>query len=96
MRITLSQLKRLPVETKSGTKLGKVYDLVLEIEGQTIAQYHVKSALVVGEKYLVSRNQVIEINSKKMIVEDNVKKQLIEDEPQKKLAVEPERIIMRE
>jgi len=78
MRITLSQLKKLAVETKSGTKLGRVYDLVFEVEGQSVAQYFVKSSVVsmnIGmDKYLISRSQVLSINDKKMVVEDSVKK----------------------
>ncbi len=78
MRITLSQLKKIKVETKSGQMLGYVYDVAFETEGQSVAQYFVKSSVVsmnIGlDKYLVSRNQVISIDDKKMIVEDNVEK----------------------
>lgn len=73
MRITLSQFKKLKVETKSGQTLGKVYDLVFDVEGQSVVQYFVRQTIM-SEKYLISRNQVISINDKKMVVEDSVKK----------------------
>ena len=70
MRINFSQLKTLSVQTKSGIVLGKVKDLVLEIEGQTILQYEVGG--LVGKKYFINREQVLNIDEEKMIVEDSV------------------------
>lgn len=72
MRISLSQLKKLSVETKSGFVLGKIKDIIFETEGQSILQYEVGG--LVGRKYLISREQIVSIDDKKMIVEDNVAK----------------------
>ncbi|MFZ2190047.1 MAG: hypothetical protein WA057_01000 [Candidatus Magasanikiibacteriota bacterium] len=72
MRISLKQFKKLIVETKLGIKLGFVKDMVLDTEGQNILQYEVGS--LVGKKHLVSREQVLNIDSEKMVVEDSVLK----------------------
>ena len=50
--------------------LGHVKDIVLETEGQSAMQYEVGG--LVGKKYLISREQVINFSENKMIVEDNV------------------------
>lgn len=92
MRISLSQLKKLPVETKSGSALGKVKDVVLEIEGQSVVQYEVGG--LVGKKYLIGREQVISIDDKKMIVEDNVAKIENKIKIDKKILIEPEGVVM--
>lgn len=70
MRLTLSQLKKLAVETKSGFALGKVKDIVLETDGQTILQYEVGNYF--GKKYLISREQVVGIDEEKIIVDDGI------------------------
>lgn len=70
MRINYKRLKLLPVQTKSGIKLGSIKDLMLETEGQNVLHYEVGG--MIGKKYLVSREQVISIDDKKMVVEDNV------------------------
>ena len=72
MRIDFKTLKRLSVETVSGTVLGHVHEIEIEIEGHLIAQYKVKSSFLGQSNYLVSRTQVISIDNKKMIVDDDV------------------------
>ena len=42
MRIAFKQLKKMKVETLSGTNLGKVHDIIFDTEGQNIIQYIVK------------------------------------------------------
>ena len=82
MRIHLSELKRLSVETKSGNVLGKIKDIVFEIDGQLIAQYIVKSSMIGGKEYIINRDQVVNFKDGKMIVDDSVglKKSLEEKE----------------
>ncbi len=70
MRIDSKQFKNLPVETKSGLKLGNVKDFVLETDGQSILQYEVGGLF--GKKYLISREQVLSIGNEKIIVDDEV------------------------
>ncbi len=73
MRIDLKQLKKLPVETRAGKRLGHVSDVVIDIDGQLIAQYYVRSAaLIGGDSYVISRDQVIRIDEEKMVVADSV------------------------
>lgn len=72
MRVDFKQLKQLTVETLSGEKLGHVHDLVLEIDGQLVAQYQVKSSLLSTKEHLVSRDQVVRFEEKRMIVDDTV------------------------
>ena len=72
MRINYKNLKKLIVETKLGIKLGSVKDIVLDTDGQNILQYEVGG--LVGKKYLVSREQVLSIDSEKVMVEDSVLK----------------------
>lgn len=74
MRLSKTQLLHLPVETRSGQPLGKIVDLVIEAETQTVVQYHVKSqAFVPGlfeQKLLIGRDEVVSLTDQKMVVED--------------------------
>ncbi|MBI4427071.1 MAG: PRC-barrel domain-containing protein [Candidatus Magasanikbacteria bacterium] len=72
MRITLKQLKKLPVVTKSGQLLGRVRDVVFDIDGQFVAQYEVAASLLSGKKYLISRDQVLSVSAEKIVVDDDV------------------------
>jgi uncharacterized protein YrrD len=70
MKIEWKKFKGLGVETKSGVVLGKVKNFILETDGQSILQYEVGDLFT--KKYLISREQVISIDSEKMVVEDIV------------------------
>ncbi|OGH71706.1 MAG: hypothetical protein A2921_02905 [Candidatus Magasanikbacteria bacterium RIFCSPLOWO2_01_FULL_43_20b] len=72
MRITYKQLKKLPVETKSGKYLGRLRDIVFEIDEQIVVQYGVSPSLLSGKKYLISREQVLNISAEKVVVDDSV------------------------
>lgn len=72
MRLSFKQLKKLAVVTVSGTVLGKVHDLVFDVEGQMILQFQVSSGLMSGHEYLINREQVRGFNQKQMVVDDNV------------------------
>ena len=66
----------LPVETKSGEQLGKIFDFELEVESQTILKYYIKNSNILkeifGEELIIHRSQVLSISSKKMIVKDGI------------------------
>ncbi|MBU0596887.1 PRC-barrel domain-containing protein [Patescibacteria group bacterium] len=95
MRITLKQLKNLDVETLSGTKLGHVFDLVMEIDEQFIAQYEVRSSVLSTKNYLISRDQVVRFESGKMVVDDSVALEYCEP-IKEKTSARPEPAVMRE
>jgi len=71
MIINLRQLKKLPVITKSGMKLGKVSDINFLVDTQTIFQYIVRPSFLSGRIFLIKTNQVLEI-SDRIIVDDAV------------------------
>lgn len=70
MRLSLKALKHFIVETASGAKLGAVYDIVLESEGQLVFQYLVKPSLLSKKVYLIGRDQILRFTDTKIIVED--------------------------
>ncbi len=72
MRLGFQQLKKMIVETLSGTKLGKVDDIIFDIDEQMIVQYQVKHTGISGSNYLINRDQVARFEEKKMIVYDTV------------------------
>ncbi len=72
MRLPFKQLKKMMVETVSGTKLGKIQDLIVDIDGQVIVQYEVKHTGMSGENYCIHRDQVVRFEEKKMLVYDSV------------------------
>ncbi len=71
MIINLRQLKKLPVVTKSGIKLGKISEINFLLETQSIYQYVVRSSFFSDRIFLIQVNQVLEI-SDKIIVDDAV------------------------
>ncbi len=72
MRMNFKQLKGLDVLTMSGTMLGHVFEIVLEIEGQLVAQYVVRPSVISSKEYLVSRDQIVRFEENRVIVDDNV------------------------
>lgn len=73
--MSLKQLKKMTVETLSGTKLGKVQDIIFDIDGQMVVQYEVRHTGISGSDYIIHRDQVVKFEEKKMIVYDTVLKQ---------------------
>ena len=96
MRITYKQLKKLSVETKSGKYLGRVCEVVFEIDGQLVAQYEVSPSMLSGKKYLISRDQVLSINAEKIIVSDGVMVVEVGEKGVERTAVTAEPVAMRE
>ncbi|MFA6918815.1 MAG: PRC-barrel domain-containing protein [Patescibacteria group bacterium] len=78
MNLHEKQLIGLPVRTKSGDSLGKVYDFIFDSETGVAIKYLVRDILMVknilGNGLVIDKDQVIEINEKEMIVEDMVVK----------------------
>ena len=73
-----SQLLKLPVYTRSGTRLGKLIGFEFEADSQVIVRYRVRpkglSARILRSPLLISREQVLSISEEKMVVDDNVEK----------------------
>lgn len=75
MQLSSRQVIGLPVETKSGLKLGVVADFEIDTEQQAVARYVVKPALVprlLARELMVGASQVVSITNEKIIVEDGV------------------------
>ncbi|MFH1291742.1 MAG: PRC-barrel domain-containing protein [bacterium] len=71
MLTNLHSLLHLPVITQSGTKLGKVHDLKIDVETHAINSYAVRASIL-GRSYLIKPVQVLEITREKIVVEDAV------------------------
>lgn len=73
MLLEYKQIIGLPVETKSGERLGKVAGFSLESDSQAVHQYQVGS-LGLGKLFakdlLIHRDQVISLDDKKVLVDD--------------------------
>jgi sporulation protein YlmC with PRC-barrel domain len=74
MYINHQKLIHLPVVTESGTKLGHVYDLEIDIETHQIRKYMVGPRFIGKETYLITPAQIKSITEEKMIVEDTITK----------------------
>jgi len=74
MRLNSKQLKKMAVETMSGTKLGKIQEVIMDVENQMVVHYEVKHSGISGENYLINRDQVARFEEKKMVVYDSVLK----------------------
>lgn len=71
MRLNFKQLKKLPVETMSGTRIGKVQDIVMDLDDHGVVQYIVKSSLG-SEEYTIGRDQIARFEEKRIVVYDTV------------------------
>lgn len=96
-RLTYKQLKGLSVETVSGSVLGHVHDLVLEMDGQLVAQYVVRASVLRGQEYLVSRDQVVRFEVGRLVVDDSVRQaEGRSSDIRKKISLQPEPLAMRD
>ncbi|HLD61248.1 MAG TPA: PRC-barrel domain-containing protein [Patescibacteria group bacterium] len=86
MVINLQSLLHLPVFTKSGTNLGKVHDLKIDVDTHAIKQYIVESGLIAKHHYLIGPAQVIEITEEKIVVDDTITKDVVIKEEKQKSA----------
>ena len=95
MRLDIKQLKKMSVETKSGSVLGKVRSIMFETEGQLVAQYVVRLSFIGGVEYMINRDQVIKFEKDKIIVDDSVGLKRGIEERSKRPDSSPEPIAMR-
>ena len=74
MIVGLQKLLRLPVYTESGTKLGRVFDLELDVETQAVMRYLVRPNFLSTKSFLIANAQVKEIKNDRMVVYDSALK----------------------
>ena len=75
MQLSHRQILGIPVETKSGQKLGVVVSFEIDSEQQIVSRYVVKPALVpriLASELIINAVQVISLTNEKLIVEDSV------------------------
>lgn len=77
MNINFSRLKKLPVLTRSGEMLGRVYNCSLSVDTHTVTEYCVRSSRFSQREYIIKPSQVVEITAVKMTVDDAVLKDLL-------------------
>ncbi|MFH1947009.1 MAG: PRC-barrel domain-containing protein [Candidatus Magasanikbacteria bacterium] len=93
MRFDLRQLRKMNVETESGMRLGKVFNIIFDTELQNILQYEVGNFFN-KKQYLIGCDQVIRFEEKKMIVDDSMKKVGADSDRSRPIRTEP--AMMRE
>ena len=78
--LTASQIKKLLVITVSGKKLGRVNEIFVDPESQSIMQYQVKPRRLLSLELplLIHRSQVVSITADRLLVEDSVVKEIVE------------------
>ncbi len=74
------KLLKLPVETRSGTGLGRVLGFDIEVESQSVSRWRVRpdglARRMLAHPLVVSREQVLSITEEKMVVDDSVEKEM--------------------
>lgn len=72
MIVNLHKLLDLPVYTESGIKLGKIFDVELDIENHLVLRYLVRPNFISMQHFLIQVTQVKEVTDEKIIVDDSV------------------------
>lgn len=70
MQINLRALLGLQVVTESGTRIGKLTDVVLQTDTHAVATYVVRARLFGGREFLIKPAQVKKILADRLVVED--------------------------
>jgi len=74
MFVNLQKLLRLPVYTESEIKLGRIFDLELDIPTQTVMRYLVRPNFLSTKYFMIANAQVKEIKNDRVVVYDSVLK----------------------
>jgi sporulation protein YlmC with PRC-barrel domain len=75
MQLSCRQIVGLPVETRSGLRLGVVASLEIDAEQQAVARYLVRPALLprlLARRLVVNAAQVVSLTDEKLVVEDGL------------------------
>jgi sporulation protein YlmC with PRC-barrel domain len=75
MRFRDADLRGIPVQTKSGQKVGKLKAFVIDAEHHEVSQYVVAKAgtllsKIMPDEFLVHRSQVVSMDGDRMIILD--------------------------
>ncbi len=74
MRFRDSDLRGVPVVTRSGQKVGKLAAIIVDSDRHEVAQYAVARSLllakIVPDELLVHPSQVVSLDGERMVVED--------------------------
>jgi|SRR3989339_1489981 len=79
MFVNYKKLKKLPVITESGQKLGFVYDMKIDIDSHIIQLYFVRLGILNKQTYLIKPAQILSITENNILVQDGVIKEKIEN-----------------
>lgn len=74
MIINLNKLLHLPVYTESGVRLGRVYELEIDVDMHVVMRYLVRPNVFSPKYFLIKNSQIKDITADKVIVYDNVLK----------------------
>jgi sporulation protein YlmC with PRC-barrel domain len=72
MLLSFAEIKKLPVQTESGTMLGYVYDCETDTDSYRVNKYYVRANFLSARQYLINVSQIKAIGTDKIIVEDGV------------------------
>ncbi len=75
MLIHLNDLQNIPIRTQSGKMLGKIDNLIIDADSQSLFQYLVKAKGIKNifvPELLINRDQIISISKEEIIVEDSI------------------------
>lgn len=70
MRLSISKLIGRKVYTRSQVYLGKVRDVIVDLDSETIEQYEVSKFGFWSQNYLINQKQVVGYKDNMIIVED--------------------------
>ncbi|MEK7211161.1 MAG: PRC-barrel domain-containing protein [Patescibacteria group bacterium] len=97
--ITSKQLIGLPVETESGTILGKILDFEVDAETQSILRYTVvnRSNVIFKSELLIAAAAVLALTREKMTVRDGLVKEIASSKKERMITpkIEPSGVAMR-
>ena len=74
MFINLQKLLHLPVYTESEIKLGRIFDLELDVATQTVMRYLIRPNFLSARNFLIANAQVKEIKNDRLVVYDSALK----------------------
>lgn len=70
--MTHAQLSKLPVQTESGKELGRIHDVMYDIDGFGIVQIMVTGGMIKRSEYTIHIEQIVQITAAHIVVRDAV------------------------